>query len=182
MSIERLQMEHGIPIRWRVFPLHPETPREGISLERLFGADSEQVAAMVARLRQVAAKLGLPFGDRSMTFNSRLAQELGKWAASRGREEAFNRAAFKTYFAQGRNLARREVLLDVARSAGLDADAADRVLTKRSFRQTVDRDWELSKKMGVTVIPTFVYGKNRITGAQPYAALVRLITGAYEGF
>ena len=32
---------------------------------------------MINRLRQVAAEIGLPFGNRTMTYNSRLAQEMG---------------------------------------------------------------------------------------------------------
>ena len=177
MGIERLQAEHAVAVRWRGFPLHPEVPPEGISLEQLFDTDDGQVAAMVSRLKQVAAELDLPFGDRHMTFNSRLAQELAKWAESAGRGEAFHWAAFKAYFAEGRNLARHEVLLDVARDAGLDPDAGDLVIRERRFRQAVDHDWALSKNMGVTVIPTFICEKNRISGAQPYEALVQLVAG-----
>jgi len=176
VGIERLQAEHGVAVRWRGFPLHPEISEEGIRLERLFDADSDQVAAMVARLKQVAAELDLPFGDRTMSFNSRLAQELAKWAESRGHGEAFHRAAFRAYFAQGRNLADRRVLCDMAREAGLDPDEAGAVIRERRFRRDVDRDWKLAAEMGVTVIPTFIYGKNRITGAQAYEAMVELVT------
>ncbi len=177
MGIERLQAEHGVAVRWRGFPLHPEIPDEGIPLERLFDADSDQVSAMVARLKQVAAKLDLPFGDRTMTFNSRLAQELAKWAESQGRGEAFHWAAFRAYFADGRNLADRQVLRDLAREAGLDPGEAETVIRERRFRPNVDRDWTLAAEMGVTVIPTFIYRKNRITGAQTYEAMEELVTG-----
>jgi predicted DsbA family dithiol-disulfide isomerase len=42
------------------------------------------------RLKQVADELGLPLGDRKMTFNSRLAQELAKWAESKGKGDEFH--------------------------------------------------------------------------------------------
>ena len=176
MRIEHLRAEHDVSIRWRAFPLHPETPDQGISLEQLFGTGSAEITAMVARLKQVAAELDLPFGDRHMTFNSRLAQELGKWAESLGRGEAFHWTTFKTYFAEGRNLARQEVLLDLARTVGLDPEKAREVITERRFRPHVDHDWEMSRETGITAVPTFLYGKNRLVGAQPYEALVPLVT------
>ena len=39
----------------------------------------------MARLKQVAEELGLTLGKRKKTYNSRLAQELAKWAESKGR-------------------------------------------------------------------------------------------------
>ena len=62
---------------------------------------------MLARLRQVARELDLPFGERKMTFNSRLAQELGKWAEDQGRGDAFHHAVFLAYFQRGENIARQ---------------------------------------------------------------------------
>jgi hypothetical protein len=37
---------------------------------------------MMASLKRAADKEGLPLGERKKTYNSRLAQELGKWAES----------------------------------------------------------------------------------------------------
>ncbi len=73
---------------------------------------------MMAHLKQKAAELGLPFGDRKKTYNSRLAQELGLWAQSKGQGEAFHMAAFEAYFVDGKNLAQRDVLVDLASSGG----------------------------------------------------------------
>ena len=90
MRIDRLKRDFRIRLLWRAFPLHPETPPEGRTLEALFAGRSVDIPAMLARLRQVATELNLPWGERTMTFNSRLAQELGKWAEDRGRGEAFH--------------------------------------------------------------------------------------------
>ncbi len=69
---------------------------------------------VMAGLKQKATELGLPFGDRKRTYNSRLAQELGLWAESKDRGDAFHMAAFKAYFVDGKNLAQKEVLVDLA--------------------------------------------------------------------
>ena len=79
---------------------------------------------MLARLRQVARELDLPFGERKMTFNSRLAQELGKWAEDQGRGDAFHNAVFLAYFQRGENIARQPVLLQICSAVGLDPAAA----------------------------------------------------------
>ena len=130
---------------------------------------------MIDHLRDTARDLGLPFGDRHQTFNTRLAQELGLWAASQGKGEVFHRLAFARYFADGANLAKIPVLVDIAKSAGLDEKEAETVLTTRSFSQAVDDDWNLSRLKGITAVPTFVIGASRLVGAQSYENLELLM-------
>ena len=118
---------------------------------------------------------GLPYGARTHTYNSRLAQELAKWAETKPGGEAIHDALFKAYFADGRNIGDPAVLVDVARSVGLPADEAADVLTERRYRAAVDADWAKSREYGVTGVPTFVAGARRVVGAQPYEALVQLV-------
>ena len=165
-------------MRWTAFPLHPETPPAGQTLEALFAGQPVDIPSMLARLRQVAGELNLPFGDRKMTFNSRLAQELGKWAEDRGRGDAFHHAVFLAYFERGENIARPPVLLRICSAVGLDATAAQAVLDQRSYREAVDRDWQRSRRMGITAVPTFVLNGQRLVGAQPYAALQNMLLAA----
>ncbi len=130
---------------------------------------------MMAGLKKTAAGLGLPFGDRTKTYNSRLAQELGLWAETCDLGEAFHKAAFRIYFVEGLNLASIPVLVDLARSVGLPAKEAEIVLTTRSFKDAVDRDWALSADMGIKAVPTFAVNRDLVVGARPYEALERLI-------
>ncbi len=164
-------------VKWIAFPLHPDTPEEGISLETLFAGRNIDIPGMLAHMRQVAAAEGLPFGDRRHTYNSRLAQELGKWAEDHGRGDAFHHLAFRAYFAEGKNLAKSNVLRDLASAAGLSATEADVVLTERRYAEAVDRDWATSRQMGITAVPTFSFGGRRLVGAQPYEKLRDLVIG-----
>ena len=136
---------------------------------------------MIGRLRQVAEGLGLPFGERRRTYNSRLAQELGLWAEAEGRGDAFHHAAFKAYFAEGKNLAEPSVLMELAQAAGLSRDGAGKVIRERTFSAAVDRDWAASRRMGITAVPTFVMGERRLVGAQPYEKLAELVEGRPSG-
>ena len=162
-------------VNWIAFPLHPDTPAEGRSLEDLFANRPVNVKNMVQRLKLTAEELGLPFGNRTMTYNSRLAQELSKYAASEGLEDIFHQKIFKAYFAKGLNIGDPMILIDLAKAAGLSAAEADRVIHERSFRDAVDRDWARSARMGITAVPTFVIGRNAIVGAQPSSALINFL-------
>ncbi|BBO70739.1 hypothetical protein DSCA_46690 [Desulfosarcina alkanivorans] len=165
-------------MKWTSFPLHPETPEGGQTLEELFAGQPVDIAGMLARLRGVARELDLPFGDRKMTFNSRLAQELGKWAEDQGCGDAFHRAAFLAYFQRGENIARKPVLLQICAAVGLDPAAAEAVIDQRSCREAVDEDWRRSRRMGITAVPTFVLDDHRLVGAQSYAALETMVLSA----
>ena len=136
---------------------------------------------MLDRLRQVARELDLPFGERKMTFNSRLAQELAKWAEDQGRGDAFHHAVFLAYFERGDNIAHPPVLFQVCSAIGLDPAAAKAVLDQRSYREAVDRDWHRSRQMGITAVPTFVLNGQRLVGAQSYAALEGMVLSAGVG-
>ncbi len=162
-------------MRWTAFPLHPETPEEGRTLEALFAGRPIDVPAMLAHLRQTAAQLKLPFGDRRMTFNSRRAQELGKWAEKQGHGWAFHQAVFRAYFVDGLNIARRSVLMKIASGIGLSGDNALAALTDGEFRQAVDDDWRRSRAMGITAVPTFCMNDQQLVGAQPYAELAAMV-------
>jgi predicted DsbA family dithiol-disulfide isomerase len=67
-------------VTWRAFPLHPDTPEQGLGLDELFKKKGipVDVDKMMAQLKTTAAKLGLELGDRKKTYNSRLAQELDR--------------------------------------------------------------------------------------------------------
>lgn len=69
-----------------------------MSLEELFKGRGVNIPSVLAHLKKVAGECGLPFGDRSQTFNSRRAQELGKWAESLGRGEEFQSSSFPRLF------------------------------------------------------------------------------------
>ena len=162
-------------MHWTHFPLHPETPDSGIPLEELFRGRGYDIEAMKQRMSGLMAEENLPYGNRSHTYNSRFAQDLAKWGESVPEGEALNLKLFKAYFGEGRNLAEPVVLLEVADAAGLDRDAAEEMIRKRSFRDAVDADWKRAHERGVTGVPTFVSGNRGLVGAQPYEALEQLI-------
>ena len=165
-------------IEWVHFPLHPDTPAEGRALADLFAGRNVDLAAMYAQMKARMTAEGLPYGERTMTYNSRLAQELGKWGDTQPGGEAIHDALFRAYFVDARDISQPAVLLDIAERAGLPVDGAREVLERRTFKDAVDADWELSRRYGITGVPTFVAGRYGVVGAQPYEALEALVQKA----
>ncbi len=178
MRIERLRREHGVRIKWVHFPLHPDTPQEGRSLEELFAGRGYDIAQMQAQMRARMQAEGLAYGDRTMTYNSRLAQELGAWADTQPGGEAIHDALFRAYFVDARDIGDPEVLVEIAAAVGLPADRAREVIEQRTHRAAIDADWDKSRQYGVTGVPTFVIGNQGVVGAQPYETLEQLVKQA----
>ncbi len=175
MRTDRLQREYHIDVRYTLFPLHPDTPDAGISLGDLFAGRSFDIEAMQARLAALMAEEELPYRAPSKTYNSRLAQELAKWAEAQGSGERIHHALYRAYFVDGVNLAQVDNLLAVARTLGLPVDEARDALVSRRFRDAVDADWRRCRELGITAVPTFLVGDARVVGAQPYAVLDEML-------
>ena len=152
MSIEKLKKNYPLTIRWIHFPLHPETPQEGRSLAELFAG--RDIEPMRKRMKELMAEAGLEYGDRTHTYNSRLAQELGKWADSKPGFEAIHDALYRAYFAQA--------------------------LEDREFEGAVDDDWQRSRATGVTGVPTFYGNDLVVVGCQPYETLEKFVLHLLE--
>jgi predicted DsbA family dithiol-disulfide isomerase len=169
--VDRLQNEYAIKIVYRHFPLHPDTPDSGLKLEDLFAGRNVDIASVQARLSGLMADEGLPYGERSMTYNSRLAQELARWAVTQPDGEAIHEALFKAYFVDNINLAEVEQLVSIAKQVGLPEEESRAVLLERKYQDAVDGDWQHARELGITGVPTFVIGNQGAVGAQPYEQL-----------
>jgi predicted DsbA family dithiol-disulfide isomerase len=181
VRIEKLRVEHDVTVEWVHFPLHPETPAEGRALADLFAGRNLDLEAMHRQMKARMDAEGLPYGERTMTYNSRLAQELGKWADTQPGGEAIHDALFRAYFVDARDISRPAALLEIAAQVGLPVEEARAVLEQRTFREAVDRDWALSRRYGITGVPTFVAGRQGVVGAQPYEVLEQLVREARAG-
>ncbi|HET9132226.1 MAG TPA: DsbA family protein, partial [Terriglobia bacterium] len=170
--VARLQQSLNIDVQWVYFPLHPDTPAEGLLLKDLFAGRNFDIEAAQAHLKTLLDAEGLPFNSRTHTYNSRLAQELAKAF------DSLRDALYSAYFKDSRNISDVDVLVDIAATNGISPDDAHRVLTERTHKSAVDADWALARSYGITGVPSFVAGGRKVVGAQPYSTLEKLIAMA----
>jgi predicted DsbA family dithiol-disulfide isomerase len=160
-----------LKVKFTHFPLHPETPDEG--------KRRAPVPARDARMKTLMEQEGLPYnGERDMTYNSRLAQELAKWAESKGQGYEVHDPLFRAFFVEVKNIGDRDVLANIATKVGLSADESIDALLSRSFKNAVDDDWRRCADLGVTAVPTFLIGRYALVGAHPYEELEKLVAKA----
>lgn len=153
-------------------------PEQGLPIAQLLEEKGLLVTPeqVNANLQATAQSFDLPFGEGTMVFNSRLAQEIGLWAQECGRAHQFHGAAFKAYFVDGWNLADRAVIMDLVLSAGLDVTRAEEIIDLRSYADAVDRDWAKARELELVAAPTFLMKDQRLVGAKPYEVLEKMVS------
>ncbi len=171
--VEKVEQNHDIDVHWSPFPLHPDTPEEGLLLSSFLGPNLD---AVHDRLYGIMDELGLEHhNNRTMTYNSRLAQELAMWADTQTGGKALHKILYRTYFVEDQNLAKKEVLLQAVEKAGLDVNEAGEVIDERRFSDQVDEAWQRARQMQISGVPSFIGGSYVTSGYHPYDELVKFI-------
>tara|TARA_Y100000588_G_scaffold361336_1_gene422047 strand:+ start:3361 stop:3858 length:498 start_codon:yes stop_codon:yes gene_type:complete len=160
-----------------MFPLHPNTPSDGMTLEKLFGQQVD-VDVMRTQMEALMSAEGLPYGYRSHTYNTRRAQQLAKWADKQPGGDAIHGALYRAYFVDGINLGDLDRLLEIATSVGLSGVEARKALEYETELRHVTNDWKLAKNHQITAVPTYLSEDRILVGAQSYEVLEELILHA----
>jgi len=168
-----------VTVRWRPFQLDSTIPPEGMDrkvyMERKFGA-GDRIKKAHEHLTLLGAEVGIPFDFERIKIspNTLDAHRLIRWAADAKVQEAIVEALFRAYFIDGRNIGDREVLADIAGSAGMDRKSVAERLASDDDRAEVQADIVGAQRIGVTGVPTFII-ENRygLVGAQPPEELAR---------
>ena len=164
--VDKLKQEFDIRAEWLPFEIHPETPQEGMPLVKMF--PRADVETMTRRLNSMGEPFGLTFQKIVNISNSRLSLEAGEFAKQQGRFEEFHHAVFRAYFAEGKDIGNIEVLRQIGKEAGLDAEALGKVLQTGMYRGAREEVKKEAVRLGITAAPTFMINEqDRIVGAQP---------------
>jgi len=110
---------------------------------------------------------GLPFNaERNMSYNSRRAQELSKWAEEKGKGDEIHDALFRAYFEQARDIGDPAVLAEIAARCEVSGwpGAADE---KRVAALEASM-----RGLGISAVPTFIFERRLgVSGAHPPESL-----------
>jgi predicted DsbA family dithiol-disulfide isomerase len=127
---------------------------------------------MRAHLARFAAGFGITdmhVPDRSP--NTRAALALAEHARDRGRLHEARHALMEAFWRRGEDLEDREVLARCAREAGLEPAEALAAIDDPAVVARVDAMGRDAARAGVTGIPTFLIGRRRVIGCQPYEVI-----------
>lgn len=139
-------------------------------LDEMFGA--ERVRKMRPYLVDFARAQGVPgMVVPAHKPNTRKALGVAEWARGQGRLHEVRTALMDAYWREGLDLEDDDVLGRVAAAAGLDGAAALQGSREREILERVAAMGREAARAGVTGIPTFDIGDERVVGAQPYDVL-----------
>jgi predicted DsbA family dithiol-disulfide isomerase len=170
-ALARLRDEFEITLRIEPFELNPDMAPEGAEvvpyLARKYGRTPEQVAQGQARIRERGAAVGFAFGERKHVWNTFDAHRMLHWAGLEGRAPQLKRALLRAYHAEGRNPGAKDVLLELATAAGLDAVRARAILESDEFAADVRTRERLWQQRGVSGVPLLVVNDSHaVEGAE----------------
>ena len=177
--IEKLKQQFDLNVEWQPFEIHPETPREGIKLDKLLFPKEylEMVRTNVKRLADDAG-IRLKFTDKLP--NSRLAFYISEFARKKGRFNEFHKLVFDTYWREGKDIGDLSLLLDLAESIGLNKnEILSYIESDEPGKKLREISLELNK-YGINGVPTFFIGDKIVVGAQPYEVFVKVIRNVLE--
>ncbi len=175
-ALERLRAEPGgldVELHVQPFELNPALGPDGEDaaayLKAKYRLSDAQLAASRATLRERGAAVGFTFGERLRVWNTfdahRLLHEAGLQGADAQRR--LKHALLVAYHRDGRNPGAPDVLLDLARQAGLDEALARAVIESDAHADDVraaEREWQ---QAGIRAVPSVVIDRQHLLqGAQ----------------
>jgi len=175
-------------VSWRygAFELDPTIPPEGVDARAYLEAkyDAATVAEIHRRLAGVAAAEGLPLRDLTAPGrrpNTFAAHRLLTAALEDGEavQQAVADGLFRAYWVDGADIGAHDVLVSLARTAGMTEEGAREALADERFARAARGQEREAQEAGIHAVPTFVVdGRFSVSGAHPPAALARVIAEA----
>lgn len=164
--------ELDVSIEWRPYQLDPTVPSYGVDrreyMTRKFGGDG-RATAIYQNIAEAGSQEQIPFAFEKIqrTPNTLDSHRLIRWAGGVGRQDQVVMDLFSRYFEKGEDIGDPNVLIDVARSAGMDADLVGELLASDADRDEVHEEIDIARSLGVQGVPCFLINNRfMITGAQ----------------
>jgi predicted DsbA family dithiol-disulfide isomerase len=162
--------EFDIQVDWRGFELHPETPRGGMELSRLYpggiSKDREE------QMQQFAASFGIHDMKRAAKIpNTRRALGMAEFARDQDKLDSFRSLTMEAYWKEGQDIEDSEILRGLALASGLDPDIAIKAADDPVYLSRVDTLRLEATQNQVSGIPTFIFGAERVVGCQKYEVI-----------
>lgn len=173
-ALERIGPAAQVDLSFHPFELNPGLAADGQDhLEHItakYRISADEARANREQIRARAASVGFTMNrdDASRVYNTFDAHRLLAWAKEKDAQAALKEILLKAYFTDGKNVADREVLAELAGQAGLDRAEARALLASDRFAQEVKQEEALWAERGISSVPAVVVNdRYLISGGQP---------------
>jgi predicted DsbA family dithiol-disulfide isomerase len=169
-GLDSLRETHTVRVEWRAFELRPKgsqpLPPEYRERIRQNWPRVQQIARERFHLEMNRPEEG---GEPGKTF---LAHVGAKYAIAQGNGEAWHHAVFAAYWQQLRDIGDVTVLVEIAKSVGLDEAGFRAALDDPFTHSAVMEDEEWAYRHGLGGVPALIFGhRYLVSGAQPVEVL-----------
>lgn len=185
-AIENLPFKDRIEVEWKSFQLNPEYTNSSNEdlytyLARSKGMSVAEARQMTQQVVGMASNAGLAMdSDKNIPANSFDAHRLLHFAKSKNKQDDAEEALFHAHFVEGKDIARIEVLKEIAIQIGFNESETDNVLDGNEFAEAVKYDVYESKQLGIRGVPYFIFDrKYALSGAQPVPAFEQAIVQSF---
>ena len=164
--VDKLEKEYDLEVQWLGLEIHPETPREGISLREKFS--NINLDQMLDNLNHSGSLYGIRFEGFKQMPNSHNALEAAEFARVHGKLKDYHSLLMKSYFSDLKDIGDLEVLGELGKTIGLNKNELIDSVRNRTYETALNNSTKDAHSMGINSTPTFVINdKYAIVGAQP---------------
>jgi predicted DsbA family dithiol-disulfide isomerase len=175
-----------VEVVFRSFELDPGAAVGGdetnlAMISKKFGMPRPQAIQMEERVAGLARAEGLHYQLERPNGNTFDLHRVLHLARADGVQDAVVNAVYQANFAEARRIFDRNVVIEVATSAGLDPDDVAKVLDTDQYADAVRADEAQAHALGATGVPFFVFDmKIGVSGAQAAETFTGALAQAWE--
>lgn len=161
-ALQELEGKVDVEVEYKSFRLNPTAPEnpDFTMIEELaekYGKPEDETRQMIDQVADSGKEAGLTFDmDRVVPSNTMDAHRLVKFAAGHDKDNEVLSKLYTAYFEEGKNVADKSVLLDIAKSAELDEAKARDMLDGDELKELIFANQNEAKEIGVEGVPFIV--------------------------
>ena len=169
-----------VSFEYSTFQLDPSMPSEGINreqyVERKF--NKEHYKSIKESIKNEAIKSGISNINNTLnkipnTFNS---HRLIYWSKEENCHLETVEMIFKSYFEESKDIGDINVLLDIAKTVGMDAEKIRNKFENDDDRSIIIIEEQGNRENGVMGVPAYIIDDGiTLTGSQPVDSIVKLL-------
>ncbi len=173
-ALEHLPFRDEVEVEWKSYQLDPSLdPDQTINTFAYFrekkGIVEAQADGMLNQVTDMGKNAGIDFRfDTTLITNTYPAHRILHLSKKYGKSGEMEEALFRAHFTDGKNVADPQVLVSLAKAAGISENEAVQALDTGRFDDDIQKDIAAAQHYGVPGVPFFILnGKYAISGAQP---------------